>query len=206
MRAVTLPGGRKIILSDTVGFISDLPTHLVAAFRATLEEVLEAEVVLHVRDAAHEETDIQKADVEAVLTSLGLVGEKVEGAPRPLIEVLNKIDCLDEVRHEAIVNTAAREENTVAVSALTGESVETLLSLIDQLVVDKGFPISVRLDAEEGEALAWLHENGQVRGRHTDEDGITQLEVVLPEAALGRMEKRFPDLCARLHLPARAAE
>jgi GTP-binding protein HflX len=198
MRAVSLPSGRKIILSDTVGFISDLPTHLVAAFRATLEEVLEAEVVLHVRDAAHEESEIQKDDVEAVLASLGLVGEKVEGTQRPLVEVLNKIDSLDEARHEAVVNAAARDPMTVAVSALTGEGVETLLTLIDKLVVDKGIPVHLTLRADEGEALAWLYEHGQVRRRDTGDDGSTALELSLPEAELGRLEKRFPALHARI--------
>ena len=206
MRAVTLPTGRKIILSDTVGFISDLPTHLVAAFRATLEEVLEAEIVLHVRDAAHEESDIQKSDVEGVLKSLGLIGEKVVGSPRPLIEVLNKIDSLDAAHHDAIVNTASREAMTVATSALTGEGVEALLALIDEHVTYKGFPLSIALRADEGEAYAWLHENGQVRGRETAEDGSVTLDIVMPEAEIGRLEKRFPALAARLDLPVRAVE
>ena len=207
MRAVALPSGRKIILSDTVGFISDLPTHLVAAFRATLEEVLEAEVVLHVRDAAHEESEIQKTNVEAVLASLGLIGEKIEGDPRPLVEVLNKIDSLDEARHDGVVNAAARDAMTVAVSALTGEGVGELLSLIDSLVVDKGVPVRITLQADEGEALAWLHEHGQVRKRDANEDGSTALEVNLPEAELGRLEKRFPALHARVAAFApRAAE
>lgn len=206
MRAVTLPSGRKIILSDTVGFISDLPTHLVAAFRATLEEVLEAEIVLHVRDAAHEESDIQKSDVEGVLGSLGLVGEKVIGAPRPLIEVLNKIDSLDPEHHDAIVNTATREAMTAATSALTGEGVDALLALIDAHVIDKGLPLTVELRAEEGEALAWFYENGQVRGRSVAEDGSVTLDLVLPEAAIGRLEKKFPTLAARLPLPERVAE
>ena len=206
MRAVTLPTGRKIILSDTVGFISDLPTHLVAAFRATLEEVLEAEIVLHVRDAAHEESDIQKSDVEGVLKSLGLIGEKVKGSPRPLIEVLNKIDSLDAARHDAIVNTASREGMTVATSALTGEGVDALLALIDAHVTYKGYPLIIALRADEGEAYAWLHENGQVRGRETAEDGSVTLDIVLPDAEIGRLEKRFPALAARLDLPQRAVE
>lgn len=206
MRAVTLPTGRKIILSDTVGFISDLPTHLVAAFRATLEEVLEAEIVLHVRDAAHEESDIQRSDVEGVLKSLGLIGEKVKGAPRPLIEVMNKIDSLDVAHHDAIVNAASRESMTVATSALTGEGVEALLALIDEHVTYKGFALTIALRADEGEAYAWLHENGQVRKRETAEDGSVTLDIVLPDAEIGRLEKRFPALAARLALPERAVE
>ena len=206
MRAVTLPSGRKMILSDTVGFISDLPTHLVAAFRATLEEVLEAEIIVHVRDASHEESDIQKADVEGVLSSLGLLGEKTIGLPRPLIEALNKIDAMEVEQREVVLNTASREPMTVAVSALSGEGVDELLKLIDSHVTDNGLPIKVRLGANEGEALAWLYDHGQVRGRQTDDEGVTQLDLILPEADLGRLEKKFPDLFARIVLPVRAAD
>ena len=198
MRAVSLPSGRKIILSDTVGFISDLPTHLVAAFRATLEEVLEAEVVLHVRDASHEESDIQKHDVEEVLKSLGLTGEKAEEPQRPIVEILNKIDRLVPEAREAMLNAASRDPLTVAVSALTGEGTDELLALIDRLVIDKGVSVRVTLMPDEGEAMAWLHENGQVRARMSNEDGSTVLDVVLAEAELGRLEKRFPALKERL--------
>jgi len=198
MRAVTLPSGRKIILSDTVGFISDLPTHLVAAFRATLEEVLEAEVVLHVRDASHEESDIQKHDVEQVLKSLGLTGEKAEGPQRPIVEVLNKIDRLEPEAREAMLNSASRDPLTVAVSALTGQGTDELLALIDRLVVDKGTPLRVTLRPDEGEAMAWLHENGQVRKRASNEDGSTTLDIVLADAEFGRLEKRFPALKGRI--------
>ncbi len=198
MRSVTLPSGRKIILSDTVGFISDLPTHLVAAFRATLEEVLEAEVVLHVRDASHEESDIQKHDVEQVLKSLGLTGEKAEGPQRPIVEVLNKIDRLEPEAREAMLNSASRDPLTVAVSALTGEGTDELLALIDRLVVDKGTPLRVTLQPDEGEAMAWLHQNGQVRKRASNEDGSTTLDVVLADAEFGRLEKRFPALKGRI--------
>ena len=198
MRAVTLPSGRKIILSDTVGFISDLPTHLVAAFRATLEEVLEAEVVLHVRDASHEESDIQKSDVEAVLGSLGLQGEKAQEPRRPIVEVLNKIDRMAPETHEAIVNRAERDPLTVAVSALTGEGVPDLLALIDRLVVDKGVLVHAKLLPGEGDVLAWLYENGQVRRRETTEEGTTVLDVSLPAASVGRFEKRFPALKGRV--------
>ncbi|MGV8995962.1 MAG: GTPase HflX [Parvibaculaceae bacterium] len=206
MRAVKLPSGRKIILSDTVGFISDLPTHLVAAFRATLEEVLEAEIVLHVRDAAHEQSDIQKTDVESVLASLGLIGPKVIGPPRPLIEVLNKIDALDGEQHDAVVNAASREGMTVATSALTGEGIDALLALIDTYVIDEGTPIAFSLEPSEGEALAWLYENGQVRQRDTSDDGMVTLEVVLPDAEIGRLEKRFPKIAARHTLPERVLD
>jgi len=207
MRAVSLPSGRKIILSDTVGFISDLPTHLVAAFRATLEEVLEAEVVLHVRDASHEESDIQKHDVEAVLASLGLAGEKAEEPQRPIVEVLNKIDCLPPEAHDAVVNSAARDPLTVAVSALTGEGTATLLTLIDKLIVDKGITVRIIIRPNEGELMAWLHEHGQVRKRMSEEDGSTVLDVNLSEAEFGRLEKRYPELKGRVEaVMAHAAE
>lgn len=207
MRAVSLPSGRKIILSDTVGFISDLPTHLVAAFRATLEEVLEAEVILHVRDASHEESEIQKHDVEAVLASLGLAGEKAEEPQRPIVEVLNKIDSLAPEAHDAVVNAAARDPLTVAVSALTGEGTATLLTLIDKLIVDKGITLRITILPNEGELMAWLHEHGQVRRRVNEEDGSIVLDVNLSEAEFGRLEKRYPELKGRVEaMMANAAE
>jgi len=128
MRRLDLPSGRKAILSDTVGFISDLPTHLVAAFRATLEEVTEADIVVHVRDAHHPEGDAQRADVIRVLTDLGL-GEAVEDE---LIEALNKIDLLDPASRASLANQAERNTQSAALSALTGEGCETLLRLIDR--------------------------------------------------------------------------
>src|SRR5690606_38314252 len=122
MRRVKLPTGREIILSDTVGFISELPTELVAAFRATLEEVLEADVVLHVRDVAHAETDGQKSDVEAVLKGLGLSHEVTDN----MFEVLNKIDMLEEVECEAVLAQAARDPRLKPISAITGAGLDDL--------------------------------------------------------------------------------
>lgn len=199
MRAITLPSGRKIILSDTVGFISDLPTHLIAAFRATLEEVLEAEVILHVRDAAHEERDIQKADVEEVLKSLGLYEtDEDTGEPRPLVEVLNKIDLLEEAPAQILLNQVAREERSVAVSALTGEGVDGLLALIDSLIANDETLETLRFTASEGEALAWLYANGSVRSADSDEQGIMLVVVGLTQAARGRFVKKFPHLASAL--------
>ncbi len=130
----------------------------------------------------------------------------VKGTPRPLIEVLNKIDCLDAARHDAIVNTASRETMTVATSALTGEGVDHLLALIDTYVIDEGTPITFDLLPSEGEALAWLYENGQVRQRDTTDDGLVTLEVVLPDAEIGRLEKRFPKIAVRHTLPERVVD
>ena len=130
MREVRLKSGRRIILSDTVGFISDLPTMLVAAFRATLEEVIEADLILHVRDIAHAETDSQARDVEAVLTDLGIDTVSVDGA---ILEVWNKIDLLSPVTREEAMSAARWPERPPAlVSAVTGEGIEALLADIDQ--------------------------------------------------------------------------
>jgi len=207
MRSIELPSGRKVILSDTVGFISDLPTHLVAAFRATLEEVLEAQLIIHVRDASHEETDIQKADVEKVLASLGVTPETMSANGQHILEVLNKVDRLPPEHADALRNMAARDENVVALSALTGEGVETLLQRIDSLVTDDAHYIRVEMPADAGEALAWLYRNGDVREREEKEDGSIRLMVGLSPAAAGRFEKRFPDLARRAgELMAEAAE
>ncbi|MRX51533.1 GTPase HflX [Paracoccus sp. S-4012] len=176
MRAIRLPGaasdggGRKVILSDTVGFISDLPTELVAAFRATLEEVLEADLILHVRDIAHPETEAQSADVKAILTSLG-VEEDV-----PLIEVWNKIDMLDPAEREAIETTDARRPGVVAVSALEGTGMERLVAAVtDGLAASLGGALTeaeVTLPFADGRGRAWLHEAGVVLEERTGEDAV----------------------------------
>ena len=205
MRSLVLPSGRKIILSDTVGFISDLPTHLVAAFRATLEEVLEAEVILHVRDAAHEETSIQKKDVEKVLASLGVTKESTEANGQHVVDVLNKIDLLEGEFRDAAVNLASREPMTVAVSALTGDGTRELLQLIDSLIVDDERPVHFDVPANEGEAIAWLHANAHIRNRVDGEEGIVHLDLGLTPVVAGRFEKRFPALARRLGEAAAAA-
>jgi 50S ribosomal subunit-associated GTPase HflX len=128
MRAIRLPSGRRIILSDTVGFISDLPTQLVAAFRATLEEVLEADLIVHVRDLAHPETEAQKADVLDVLADLGVGEARLEA----MLEARNKIDLLDDEAAADMRNAARREQGAVALSAVSGEGVATLLDAIDR--------------------------------------------------------------------------
>ncbi|MDP5307943.1 GTPase HflX [Paracoccus spongiarum] len=178
MRAVRLPGagggggqGRRIILSDTVGFISDLPTELVAAFRATLEEVLEADLILHVRDVSHPETEEQAADVAEILESLG-VDEDVA-----LIEVWNKIDALGPETRAALRRTDARTEGVQAVSALTGEGLDDLVSAIDARlseVLDEPREAGlVTLPFADGRRRAWLHEAGVVEREESGEDGLT---------------------------------
>lgn len=194
MRSLVLPSGRKIILSDTVGFISDLPTQLVAAFRATLEEVLEAQVIIHVRDIAHEESDIQKADVEGVLKDLG--AQKDDGRQR--IEVLNKLDLLTPDEQEAVRNSADRETDVVALSALTGEGVDRLLAVIDRLIKDETALYSLEVGAAEGGLLAAIHAEHAVQAADPHEDGSQALELALSEESIGRIEKRYQGFARRL--------
>lgn len=156
MRGVTLPSGKKIILSDTVGFISDLPTQLVAAFRATLEEVLEADLILHVRDIAHPETEEQAEDVGEILESLG-VDEGV-----PLFEVWNKIDLLSDDIRKALVMQDARTPGIHALSAVTGEGLEGLLVGITEALDEERREDVLDLDFTKGRARAWLHAEGVV--------------------------------------------
>jgi GTP-binding protein HflX len=187
MRRVRLPGGRDIILSDTVGFISDLPTELVAAFRATLEEVLEADLILHVRDIAHPETDAQKADVEAVLEGLGLEHHVVHD----MIEVLNKIDALPAEDAERITDLARRDHQVAAVSALTGAGCERLLDEIEQRLARDRQVATYRLGHDRGGDIAWLYQHGEVLERHDDEGGAS-LTVRLSADDRRRFEQSRP--------------
>jgi GTP-binding protein HflX len=186
MRSIDLPGGRRVILSDTVGFISDLPTHLVAAFRATLEEVLEADLLLHVRDVSHADADAQKADVEAVLRDLG-VDDVGQGE---IVEVLNKIDLLEPEMRAYMQNSASRRDNAIAVSALTGEGVDRLLRLVDERLAGARETIALDVDLADGAGLAWLYRNGKVLSR-SDADGVAHLTVGLDPQDIGRFRKRF---------------
>ena len=185
MRRLDLPSGRKAILSDTVGFISDLPTHLVAAFRATLEEVTEADIVVHVRDAHHPDSDAQRADVLAVLGELGL-GHLAEDG---LIEVLNKIDLLEPGERETLLNQAQRNTQTVPLSAATGEGCDGLLRLIDHRLEDSARPVRLDVPLSDGKTLAWIYEHGEVLGRRDDAEAA-HLSVRLSEADLGRLRHR----------------
>ncbi|MEI9981774.1 MAG: GTPase HflX [Aliidongia sp.] len=177
MRTLKLPSGRKAILSDTVGFISELPTHLVAAFRATLEEVLEADVIVHVRDVAHPDSEAQRDDVHAVLTDLGL-GETVE---RGLVEALNKIDLLDAETRTALINQAGRQLATVPISAVTGEGCDALIQLLDTRLLDGIRPVPVDVDLSDGAGIAWLYRHGEVLERHDDEAMAHLLVNLRPE-------------------------
>lgn len=172
MRSIQLPSGRKIILSDTVGFVSDLPTMLVAAFRATLEEVLEADVIVHVRDAAHDESDVQKEDVEHVLAELGVnLDSETEGTP--VIEALNKADLMKEEQKVAAENRAQRDEKVVALSGLTGEGCDSLIDAIDALLSARDHHIELTVPYSEGATQAWLHANAKILNETHGEEGIT---------------------------------
>ena len=185
MREIALPGLDKAILSDTVGFISDLPTQLVAAFRATLEEVVAADLIVHVRDISHPDSDAQREDVEKVLAEIGIAPN--QGAPR--IEAWNKIDILAGEESERVRSEAVRREDVVVLSALTGEGVDELLACAARLL-RQGAPVrGVRLASSDGEAIAWLHANGEVIGQ-THEGLETRLQVRLTDADWSRFEAR----------------
>ncbi|MCT4654947.1 MAG: GTPase HflX [Cohaesibacter sp.] len=194
LRTLALPHGRNIILSDTVGFISDLPTHLIAAFRATLEEVLEADVILHVRDISHEDTAAQAEDVANVLKDLGI---RTDEDPR-IIEVWNKIDLLDEDERSSLVTLAQQQSRSVAteqmqpvaLSALSGEGEELLLSSIEEKLAEKENLLSLRLGYEDGEGLAWLYRHCDVLERSDDEDGVL-LQVRVPDKFQSEVHSRF---------------
>jgi GTPase len=187
MRTITLPKGRKVILSDTVGFISDLPTALIAAFRATLEEVLEADVILHVRDVAHEESEAQAQDVLKVLDELGIDETK----RAHLIEVWNKADLLEPLEHAQREASTARREDCVLVSAIDGAGLDGLLVRIEAMLGATADLYSVFLAPEDGKGLAWLHRRGEVLARKDMKDGRLKLSVRLDADRAGQAKAMF---------------
>ena len=168
MRDIRLPGFDKVILSDTVGFVSDLPTELIAAFRATLEEVREADLLVHVRNMAHPDREAQRDDVEDVLTSLGL-GE--EGAP-PRIEAWNKVDLVSSDELERLYEEARRREDVVPISAVTGEGLDVLRERMAECLRSGEQVHRIRLAATEGSKIAWLHSRGEVLDQTIDHDEL----------------------------------
>ncbi|MEM1421936.1 MAG: GTPase HflX [Pseudomonadota bacterium] len=199
MRAIRLPSGRKVILSDTVGFISELPTQLVAAFRATLEEVLSADLVVHVRDIADLETEAQKDDVLAVLENLGVDDQTRDN----LLEARNKIDLLsaDDRRHA--LNLSDRDTNAIALSAVTGDGVKNLLREIEERLDDRAEIQWLEFGPSDGAELAWLYGRGCVLQRIDTPDRI-QLQVRMSALDIGRFEKKFGAICEPMS--ARAAQ
>jgi GTPase len=196
MREVKLSGGRRIILSDTVGFISDLPTMLVAAFRATLEEVIEADLILHVRDIAHAETEAQAADVEGVLGDLGI---DPHAADSRLIEVRNKVDLLDDAARALAIGASGRAARPPAlVSAVTGEGIGDLLGLIDRQFSADDETVRLSIPAADGAVLAWLHGNTEITARETDDEGATLATVRVERSRHGRLLGRLKGTGARV--------
>ena len=190
MRRLDLPSGRVVILSDTVGFISDLPTDLVAAFRATLEEVREADIILHVRDVSNPDGDLQKAAVEAVLAELGI--DDGDGS-RQVIEVWNKTDRLD--RQECLDLQQCRSAGRVPVSALDGSGCEQLVALLDMLLGREDRTLNYRVAPCDGAAIAWLHRHGQVLSQDMCGESL-RVEVVLSDADARRFAGQFGEYCA----------
>lgn len=187
LRTLKLPNGRSAIISDTVGFISDLPHELVAAFRATLEEVIEADLILHVRDISNPETDAQKSDVEQVLAHI-----LPELDRSKMIEVWNKIDLLDAEAKDISLARAVTDRagnKPLPLSAITGEGIDALLAKVAQLVDAAGEEMDVILEPHQGEVLAFLYSQGRVLDRFEDEDGKVHLRVKLSDQAYGRFEK-----------------
>jgi GTP-binding protein HflX len=188
LRAVGLPHGARIILSDTVGFISDLPTMLVAAFRATLEEVIEADVILHVRDISHEDCEAQLQDVGQVLGELGIAV-----ADRRLIEVWNKIDQLDDAGRERVLNLAARatDRRAVPVSALTGEGIDKLIDAIEVRLSDSRLTLEVSIDPSDGAGLSWLYRHSEVLLKDMRDDGRLAVTVRADPDNAARVRAKF---------------
>jgi GTP-binding protein HflX len=187
LRMLKLPDGRPAILSDTVGFISDLPHELVEAFRATLEEVREADVVLHVRDIASPESAAQAGDVRTVLERLGVDMEE-----RNILEVWNKTDLLPPEDREVVLGDARRAHPpAIPVSAVSGEGCDALLEAVAALV-DEAPPVDIYAPVGEGAAIAWLYRHGRVIERHDGKDGSVRLAVSLSPQALGQFEQQFP--------------
>ncbi|KQO52748.1 GTPase HflX [Sphingomonas sp. Leaf257] len=183
LRQISLPGIDKAILSDTVGFVSDLPTQLVAAFKATLEEVVSADLLIHVRDIAHPDTEAQRADVEAVLTEIGVDPET------PRFEAWNKIDLIEGDAREDVLVDADRRPNIVAVSAMTGEGIDDLIEQVAAALTSGHRRYRVTLDAGDGAGAAWLHAHGEVLDQVIEGDQAVY-DVRLAESDYERFTRR----------------
>lgn len=178
LRQLNLPQGTRVILSDTVGFVSNLPTHLVAAFRATLEEVIEAELILHVRDIAHEDTQAQAEDVYNILDQLGV--EK--NVSTNVVEVWNKVDLLEDEPKKAMAERTIENLAPMMVSAQTGEGIDALISLIEQKIGDSDSLIEITLPLEKLGLLPQLYQETQVIERHDQDDGSVSMKLRAPKA------------------------
>jgi GTPase len=190
MRQISLPGVEKAILSDTVGFVSDLPTQLVAAFRATLEEVISADIVVHVRDISHTESDAQREDVLGILRDLG-IGTGIDFERQAeIVELWNKVDLLDDDRRTELTGIAARYDNVLMISAETGEGVDAFKLHLSRLIAKGNETRLVKLRSDDGAALAWLHARGKVST--TSEQGeVVAVEASLSRQLWGQFDKQF---------------
>jgi GTP-binding protein HflX len=191
LRSIDLPHGIRVILSDTVGFISDLPTMLVAAFRATLEEVIEADVILHIRDVSHEDTNAQSHDVAKILGELG-----IEANDRRLIEVWNKIDRLDADGRAQLLNLAERQaadNRPVSVSAVSGEGIDDLIAAIETRLGESRLTMDLVLDIADGAGLSWLYRHAEVLSKEMTDDGKMAVTV--------RADPKNADMVRRKYLP-----
>jgi GTP-binding protein HflX len=185
LRQISLPGIDKAILSDTVGFVSELPTQLVAAFKATLEEVVSADLLIHVRDIAHPDSEAQRADVESVLTEIGV------DQAMPRIEAWNKLDALDPDSRDDVIDEAARRADVVAVSALTGEGVDRLIATVSDKLTAGHRRYRLALDPADGAGAAWLHQHGEVLDQSVEGDEAVY-EVRMAPGDYERFMTRFP--------------
>ncbi|MBB4007956.1 GTP-binding protein HflX [Rhizobium taibaishanense] len=188
LRRMKLPHGRTVIMSDTVGFISDLPTHLVAAFRATLEEVLEADLILHVRDMSDPDNGAQSGDVLRILSDLGIDEKERESR---IIEVWNKVDRLEPEVHDAIAEKAAGRQNVMAVSAITGEGVDALMAEIGQRLSGVVTETTVILPPDKLSLIPWVYENAMVDGREDRDDGSVSFDLRLSEQQASALERKL---------------
>lgn len=193
MREISLPGVEKAILSDTVGFVSDLPTQLVAAFRATLEEVISADIIVHVRDISHSETDAQRDDVLQILRDLGVLDDEDAANQPRMLEVWNKIDLLDAEKREDMSALVQRNDDVLMISAQTGEGVDAFKAHLSALIAKGNVVRSVRLKASDGAALAWLHARGTINSQIVDEDLVT-VEASLSRQLWGQFDKQFAEI------------
>ena len=186
MRGLKLPKGTKAILSDTVGFIADLPVELVAAFRATLEEVLEADVIGHVRDVSHAESAAQKADVLTVLSELGID----TGTDRPFVEILNKVDLVPAEVRAGLLAANDRADGPVAVSAVTGDGLDKLQARFERALTGANIQFRLTLPHSDGEGLAWVYRHAQVL-RRADKPRSVELTLAIDPQDVGRFSNRF---------------
>jgi GTPase len=190
MRQISLPGVEKAILSDTVGFVSDLPTQLVAAFRATLEEVISADIIVHVRDISHAESDAQRDDVLAILRDLG-IGPMEDAEHQPeMVEIWNKVDLLNDERRDELTGVAARAGNVLMISAETGEGVDAFKKHLSDLIAKGNETRVIKIRVDDGAAIAWLHGRGKI-GVQSEKGDYMEVKASLSRQLWGQFEKQF---------------